>query len=598
VYKRQEQKQAHENALANLDRADTAIHFWEMDYEESAGRNQEVLERGISLFVQSKDLTRALNLFSEYMNNFTTVDVRAVQPLIRAHLEQHNKRLAFALYLFLRSKLGSDMQIADYDEVIAAFLDHNQGKLALAVFRDMMVQGSDAVQVNAVQRGSPEETALWESIMERVEGLQKLSLHVRDVNRISLHAMLSLPQEWQNKFFFASWLKKLLGDGNVFYAEKVVELMYERHIRPDAKHMNGLLGAYLRSGDAVLEERGEKLGWSMIQKRLEMVAERDQADLELVDGPNGHSHVLIDEESDVRIPLDLSKPIPHANLETWNVLGLHYLVKERWPAVRLLQRQLRPAQIPMGGYFMNHLLYMQLFTNGPSALWKDFIYFARDVSPEMETFNCLWTGQLRHLGRYDKKIVSSGYPPPRRLFFTMLAWHNDLVGRARADSIAAFSNEIYAKIIQSFCTQKDLYGCLVAMHAIAARFDAYPDRGIARIITIGISNIQQSIVPTIIAGRRERRSMAVDKTHTMKVGMTLKAIAVRRSGAKGNRAQRGEKGKSGTLNILSELMRFMLIRLGEDADEVERLIARASTEMGVEGISTGDADALNARRYA
>ena len=590
------QKQIHGYALAKLNRADTAIQIWEVDYKDSAGREQEVLERGISLFTQTRDLTRATKLYREYMNNFTTAEPRVVHPLIRAHVELGNERMAFALYMHLRANLRFGMQMADYDEVIAVFLDYDQRDIALAVFRDMMIQGTNAVQSKAFPRGSQEETALWDSLMERVEGMRNMSLDVKDVNRISLQAMSNLPHEWQNKFFFASWIKKLLGDGHIVYAEKVVELMYERHIRPSAKHLNGLLGAYLRSGDAELEERGEKLGWSMVQKRLNMVAERDHTQSELA---VASSPVLLDPESDLRIPLDLSKPIPYASLETWNVLGLHYLIKENWSALRLLQRQLRHAQIPMKGYFLGLLLYMQLYINGPTPLWKDFLYFARDVSPEMETFNCLWTGQLRHLDRYIKTEGHSEYPTPRRLFHTMLAWQHDLTGRSRADSLEAFNREIYAKIVQSFCSAKDLYGSLVAIHAVAARFDIYPDYDIARIITTGLSNLSVGRAPTIL-GRRGRRPLAVDKPRTMELARLLKAIADRRKDERRDAgiAQSAKISTRENLNILSELIRFGLIRDGEDADEVERAIEKASMEMGVPGINTGDADALNARNYA
>ena len=144
-------------------------------------------------------------------------------------------------------------------------------------------------------------------------------------------ALGSLPFKWQNKFFYASWIKKLLGEGHTEYASKVVELMFERGLRPDAIHLNGLIGAYMRSGDSELQRQGEELGWSMIQKRLELVSQRREGvpfvDLTTI--------TETDDGKPIRIPLNMSKPLPFANEETFNVLGLHYLLKQNWSTLRL-----------------------------------------------------------------------------------------------------------------------------------------------------------------------------------------------------------------------------------------------------------------------
>jgi len=414
-----------------------------------------------------------------------------------------------------------------------------------------------------------------------------------DINKINLTALGSLPFKWQNKFFYASWIKKLLGEGHTEYASKVVELMFERGLRPDAIHLNGLIGAYMRSGDSELQRQGEELGWSMIQKRLELVSQRREGvpfvDLTTI--------TETDDGKPIRIPLNMSKPLPFANEETFNVLGLHYLLKQNWSTLRLLQRRMKEAEITMRSHFLNHLLYMQLYTNGPEPTWRDFVINSKTTNPDLETFNCLWTAELRYQDAQRRKVKAE-FPPSRRLFNMMMEWfRNDLSNKQRTDVRRNFESDNYSKIIQAFCQVKDYFGCLVAMHAIAQRFNVFPGPQIAKILTDSISNIPEIGIPSI-RGRKGRKQIPVDRARAENVAKLLEALSTRRqqaareNGIDLDRADYETKSEE-SINLLSELIRLVLIRTGGKLDQIEPLIEKTGQEMGVPGISTGDVDVTN-----
>ncbi|GAB7341353.1 hypothetical protein MBLNU457_7613t1 [Dothideomycetes sp. NU457] len=586
------QKHSRQTSLVILERNHQAWEEWQAEYDATAGRDRTNLERGIVLFAQTGRINRATEVLTTYMEGFSEADPRVIQPLITATVKVGQIHRAYALYMYMRSKLKQNMQMTDYDIVVSAFMENNRTDLALAVFRDMMLQGSRTLQQGHIAEGSETDENIYKSIFRRIDNMQSHVTQGPDINKINLTALGSLPFRWQNKYFYASWIKKLLGEGHVSYASKVVELMFERGLRPDAIHVNGLIGAYMRSGERDLQQQGEELAWSMIQKRLELVSQRREGvrfvDLSTI--------TETDDGRSIRIPLKMSKPLPFANEETFNVLGLHYLVKENWSTLRLLQRTMKDAEITMRSHFLNHLLYMQLYTNGPEPTWRDFVKNTETVKPDLETYNCLWTAELRHQDAQRRKMRSS-FPSSRQLFNTMIEWHNGLPNKQKGDVRRNFELDNYSKIIQAFCQVKDYFGCLVAMHAIAQRFDAYPGPEIARILTDSISNIPEIGIPSI-RGRRDRRQLPVDKARAETVAKLLEALSKRRERAARENGIDLDKADSKarsreSINLLSELLRLVLVRTGGKLDQIESLIEKASREMGVPGITTGDVDVTN-----
>lgn len=585
------QRNAYVEALVALGKTDAAVQRWEQEYEESQGSDHESLQLGVKLFADIGHLDRAHDVLQEYLKRHPQEDPRSILLLISANIKKGNDHMAFALYSLLRSKLRSEMTMDDYDAVALLFLDANKKDLALGVFRDMMLQGNHALERGDFSKEKQEE--LYKALFKRMGALRSYGVDANDLNNVSLTAMSTLPYQWQNKFFYGSWVKKLIGMGQLDGASKVLELMYEREIEPDPKHINGLLGAFMRSGDPALQERGEKLGWSMIERRLQFTWRRRQR-------KRGEHHSLADSvyktEEGITVPIHVGRPIPRATIETFNVLALHYLVKKKWAYIRHLHRMLRPAEMDMNSHFLNHVLYMELYEMGHKSAWRHFIKYARRTPPDVETYNCLWSGEVRHLDCL-KNEDRSGFPLPRQLFSIMATWLSSMDARRKKAALEDITLELYVKIVQCFCAEKDFAGCLVAMHGLANSFKQYPDHAIASVITTSVSNLPEYQVPTVRA-RRGRQQIPVSKVNLQNTGKALSALVRRRNTSAlehgiDNDKLDTEARAVENLNLLSEFIRVVLVRTTGNVETVEPMIEQAAREMGFPKMNTGDVDASN-----
>lgn len=579
-----EQQEERLEALTVLGRDEEAIAEWEQEYESTAGRDVRVLEFGVRLFAQIGDLDRAMTILRESFDNNSDTNPRIILPLLSAHLEIGNDHMAFALYTIMRSKLRRKMNMKDYDVVSLLFLAQGKKDLALAVFRDMMQHGNTAIKGGFLNETEQEQ--LYYATFQRLKAFGNISTSPHEINSVSLHAMTNLPIRWQNKYFYGSWIKKLIGMNHINAASQVVELMFERGVIPDSKHMNGLIAAYFRSDDPGLVDQGERLAWSMIQQRLDFVKKRD--------GDSGDGTLSDAPSTGRRIPTHISRPLPKATLETFNVLLLHYLVKANYQYMKYLGTVVSRAKIKIDSHFVAQMLYMTLYSNGPHQTWRSFHNFTRFTFPKMEIYDCIWTAQVRHLQRPEKgdKVW---FPPPREVFLMMRKWYESLNPRLAAEAREDLTTEVAAKILQSFAIDKDWVGCLVAMHALHQLFDVAPNAGTARLITVAVSNIPDR--PGYIRST-SRTQLSANEARTKRVAKVLKALRDRRAAAAledGVKIDELEETARNTenINLLSELIRVVLVRSGMPVDHVEQAIEEASQEMGVGGINTGDKDASN-----
>ncbi|KAJ9624827.1 hypothetical protein H2203_004777 [Taxawa tesnikishii (nom. ined.)] len=594
------QKREHIEALLLQDKQQEARDVWESEYSSSGGTDAEMLAVGVRLHVVVDDLPRAQTLLQQYLEQNSSNDPRVILQVLSAHAQIGNDHMAFALYLLLRSRLGAKMTMDDYDSVVLTFLEQDKRDLALAVFRDMMLQGNQAIEQRLLS--TRKENELYEAVFHRMNALRSYAVNPKEVNSISLSAVSALPAEWQNKYFFASWLKKLIGMGEIDAAAKVIELMYERGVQPDPKHLNGLIGAWLRSGNPDLQNKAEQLAWSMIQQRLEFTWRR-RASKRGEPMPSVQSNTT---ETRISIPLHVGRPVSRATIETFNILMLHYLVKEKWAYMHHLHNLLRPAELHMDSFFMNHLLSVDLHTKGQRDVWRSFVKHARIVNPDVETYNLLWTCCLRNLDRFKTPLDQrAGFPTPRQLFSVMTTWHSSLDAKARAQAAAGISEnqEMYAKVVQAFLLEKDFAGALVAMHGISRLFALYPSPEIARLITVAVANLNHPALtnttpaPTIRA-RGRRQQIPLSQQRLESVGKVLEAIANKRNQ---DAIEHGvvvsemdeETRASENLDLLSEFVRVVMVRSSGSAEDVEPTIELAAREMGLKGLQTGDVDASN-----
>jgi hypothetical protein len=311
-----------------------------------------------------------------------------------------------------------------------------------------------------------------------------------------------------NKYFFASWAKKLIGMGELHAASQVFELMWERNIAPDAIHLNGLIAGWLRSGDPNLVEKGEQMAWTMIARRTEHgYRQRAAARGEVVEEPS----ISVTEDG-IQVPKFLVRPVRMATRETFNLL-LHHYLHEKKPSLRShVKNMIKISEIPLNSKFMNDAMWGCIYCGDPQEAWNEFKFWSKKIRPNMDTWICLNQAMKDLIERKNYQAQHESLNP-RSLFQAMESWFTALPPE-EAENMAAYfrkhsktdeSRVPYEQIILPFCQTLDLPGTLVAMQRLKDLFEAYPDERTARKLVLMVS---RSKLP---AERMPRRRRAISK---------------------------------------------------------------------------------------
>ena len=497
-----------------------ALSLFEQTLVGENVKNPRLLEMGVRMYAHHGNPERAHSLVQRLFEVDGNSEPRILTALISAYASRRNDESVFtawSLYQDLQRRLSSDMRMPEYDAVVLAFLDSGHKDFALAVFRDMMLRGESGNQF-----------AKSFSKLSQIIGLTGSPMETND---ISLDAIRYLPRRFQNKWFYASWLRKLISEGQVNGAAQVVELMYERNVKPDAKHMNGIISAWLRDQRTHPQHRAEELGWTMIQRRIDMVQERwasmpqTRAASEIARGPASEltssqtetstapavadsgqlsdvDPVNVTSHTRLSIPVNVSRPVPPATIETFCVLLQYYLRRGLHTHIAHLRSLLRPADLRMNSFFMNHLLYATLRTRGHRAAWDTFLSLSDAVKPDLETWQCLWQCAKNHV--HDVRNVRlTGFPMPRELFGKMLAWWHDLGDRDKAMTMAEVKEDemFMLEVIRAFCLAHDLEGSFVAVHTFDAKFGLTPNESVMRTVLTMLTKL----LPPHLAAQQKRR---------------------------------------------------------------------------------------------
>ncbi|KAL2824523.1 hypothetical protein BDW59DRAFT_85792 [Aspergillus cavernicola] len=566
-----------------------ALDQWEA-HQVGLSQRKEDLEAywrlGVKLFAADGDPQRAQDIALAFIPNDKSRQPRILIPVITAWGRQPGKEAevkAWALYLQLKALLEHDMTMEDYDQVSIAFLNAGRLDLAIAVFKDMMVTGQDPAN---------DSTALYKAAIGLVGNLQASTISEREVNKVSLSTLTVLPRRFQNRFFYASWMKKLIGMGEVDSAAMVIELMYERGVKPDPKHLNGLIAGWLRVGSAPARENAERLGWAMIKQRVDRVLQAGPEATTLPQQPESLA------TSGARIPKFMQRPMPPANIETFSVLLLHYTRRGEDEMTNQLVKNLTQARIQPNSYFMNHLLYAELRKQDIITLWNKFKVLSSSVQPDLETYACLWDcGKLQ----YDRSRTTflADFPSARALHAEMITWFNKLSIRGQTIARDEFSKDLYDQIIRCFCLSRDLPGTLVALSSLRTIFGFAPDETTARLIILQVARLAS--VPGDTPKRRLRRLSSTPKSkeniaHLQRLVELLserKASILSSNGLSVDSLDPHEK-ETYQLEIMTDLLRIVMGRAAAsgqgqtpDPSHIEEQIVSVAEEMGVAGIDLG-----------
>ena len=562
-------------------RHDEAISQWQK-LKGDLGDDKQAIEEyellGVRMFASNGDPERAEKIALNYLRPEKSEDSRILIPILSAWAQRGDAigmKHAWALYLRFKAQVGDSMTMEDYDNITMSLLHAGRADLALAVFKDLMLTG---------QRTDQGSIELYEKTASLIGKSQSSAITPEDLNKISLTGLIALPKRFQNKFFFASWLKKLLGMGEVDAAAMVIELMYERGVRPDSKHLNGIIGAWLRSGSDRDRETAEKMAWAMIHERLDFVNRRAHRDALNDSG--------MPRAKGIAIPPNLRRTVSPANIETFSLLLQHYGRRGQDENVELIQRCLATAEIPPNSYFINHLLYVDLRKGQHVSAWERYQRMFRKTRPDLETFACLWDCEKAHL---DSLLIrgTDPFPGPRVLMSHMMDWYSSLQRGERGLVREDFSKELHHQIIRCFAQASDLEGTIAALYAMKESFGVYPDAETARTVSLhvgrmGIGEAKKPKVGRIRKGNPRRRANADRIAQAFAILAEQREKYLAEAGLNDLQQCDADIQKEEGLFILAEFLRAILRRTSVDEDAVEANIEKAAWDMGVSGVPMDD----------
>lgn len=469
---------------------ENAIKDWEAA-EESLGGNKNMSGDywglGVRMLCQDGHVGRAIRAAEVLLEvSQDAMTSRILIPIIQACLASESEssvQKAWALYIRLRIGLGSRMEMQDYDSVTWLFLTANQQDLALGVFKDMMLVGDTAIE-------NQDSVALYGSFSDTTTKPTSIHFEKGELNWQNSRVLAALPHQFNNKYFFGKWIKKLLGEAELDAARKVFDLMQERRICPDAKHTNGLIGAWFRAGTAKSQALAEDMAWKMIRARIDFVEARDwHMSLE---------HPLTAVKSQGKV--DHMSPIlvPRATIETFSLLIEQYRKRQKQDALLDLYRALERAKVRPNAFFLNQLLKAGLRSHRSKWAWETYgdIVQRGNVVPDLETFACLWQIEKREVDPVlNRDSRGEEFPTCRSLFAEMVTQLPKIHGKEE------FSRDLYDLIILSFGLSDDQPGTAVALCALARHYGMYPADSTARSIVLQLARASQDIP----GGHRARR---------------------------------------------------------------------------------------------
>ncbi|KAI9745252.1 MAG: hypothetical protein M1818_001531 [Claussenomyces sp. TS43310] len=406
-------------------------------------------------------------------------DARVLIPIMAAWLASKDPaavKKAWALYIRLRIHVGSSMSMEDYDACVGVFMTCQRPDIALAVFRDMMLsQELDAFK-------AADSVAVYKRVLKIKGDLRTLELEPAEKDWTSWEPFTFLPKKNQNKFFYGSWLKKLLGDGETDWAARVVDLMYQRGVAPDSRHLNGIIGAWLRTGIAKSIQKAETTAWKMIDNRVEFVKRRARTreSLASANARGSVRPVSTIGKGDHRCIKD-TRWLASATIETFSILAESYRRRQKEERIKELCDVIRICAISPNTTFMNSLLKLGITGHRKAWSWALYLQLVREdgVRPDHETFACLWKIMKTHVDPV-KNRTTAGYPSCRALFSEMMQWSSNL-GHEN------MPRKLYDRIVLCFGLADDQVGTGIALRAMQIFYAAYPDQATIRSIVLQLT---------------------------------------------------------------------------------------------------------------
>lgn len=508
-------------------------------------------------------------------------DARILKDVIAAWIGQKQPLKAWTAYLRMRAMLGDNMDQDDYSTISDQFLDANHTDLARTVFKDMVARA----------RGTQQDT-----LRSYQQALDRIALDEygtpdaveQAINQTSLATMTLLPKGHNNKYFFASWIKKLLGQGRLGSASMVVDLMYERNIRPDAMHLNGLIGAWFRDSNPDSQEKAEALARDMIRARIDQV-NRSSSRNSVQDFRNVFRQVMPFRERNNKWldPIRLIRPVPAANLETFSVLINHYSQRGLQHQVEALIHVLtEDARLAPNSFIINRLLESALQAHEMDKFWTVFTTTKASVTLDLESYMLAFNAILHQISVESILPLST-----RQLFADFMSWYQSLDAGRRGKAQQDFRMDFYAVIVRLLCFKHDLAGLICAMRGLHSVFRAYPDERCMQLVAGSVvRQLPRRAQPQPPLGRRRLGPrLTVDQTLMKEVADIIDTLDAKHKlrlvdeGVDPRELESGSGEVVGQvrLAVMVDFMITMLEKMKWETDNPSKAIKDVAAVMGV-----------------
>ncbi|KAF4122443.1 pentatricopeptide repeat protein [Geosmithia morbida] len=436
----------------------------------SAETFRDFWELGVRMSCRVGDMDQAQRCVDRLVGAHS--DPRILMPVIRTWSERGTARdhdRAWLAYRRMRDLLGRSMKLADYDQVVSYFLTTNQTDNALHAFVDMMSDG-----------------------------------------QVDLRKQKYLPSVVANKFFVGKWLKRLIGAGDLDGAYSVVDFMRRKGVEASPIHLNGLVGAWQRSGTAASMDKAERLAWDMIGARIDFVRSRKEK------GVTAAATAAVPKKKNK----DDVAPFPRATLETFSLLAENYRLRGLHDRMVELWDSFRDAEISPDAFMMNQLLesYIQAGQAKEARALYDSLVSDRGIVPDPYTFSALWkTLDINRLHHVPSGALADEAVAARSLFaeaarfrsiFSTATTSED--GQGSGDGSGGvgtvMDGQLGRKILHTFRRIGDNAGFLVALTSLRQLFGFMPSEALVLELTMGTTRLSWDSPPQrrrLIAAKRQ-----------------------------------------------------------------------------------------------
>ncbi|KAI4863762.1 hypothetical protein F4820DRAFT_426138 [Hypoxylon rubiginosum] len=492
---------AHKKLVTTIGaRPDTFVEFWQL---------------GLRMYCLTGDIARAERVANTLLESPYEKDPRFLLPFIRMCAEKPaTVEKGFELYQRLRSVLGDAITIEDYDQVISYFLASNETEYAFYVFVEMMTS-----------------------------------------NTVDLRGTHRVPPSVASPFFYGKWLKRLIGAGDLQGAHNVLLHMKSRGVMPQAIVVNGLIGAWLRSGTADNIKNAEDVAWAMINARMQFLNIRK-------DMKNLATYVRLRQ---------YGEGWPRANLETFSLLAENYKDRGIHPKMEELWRAFRDAEIAPNSFMLNQLLFSYLQDGQGkhvAALTRDLTN-QYQVEPDSWTFMVLWQAlAVNRLIQIPSGQTGKEISRTRSLFAEMIRSAHILATSSIDVQLARF-------VLHSFRKLDDKFGLLLAYRALRQIFKFEPPDSVVFELHVGSMDLERTAkgkggLRLMHAGKQiedylKRRHEELIATGQLSAGDDLP-----------DDIKREELG-----NFVEFFLQNQVELLGDE--NMEQTLEQAATEMGLDG---------------